>query len=94
MAAAGLVIFSGGADAQVRCPEGKTFTGACVNPGLANILRQTAIIFAQPKISYTAYPVLPSGDGGYRYPNQLNPDPAKPSPTGPTTPAGTVIIIF
>jgi hypothetical protein len=45
------------------------------------------IIFSQPKLSYTAYPVLPSSDGLYRYPNQLNPDPLKPSrTTGPGPP--------
>ena len=34
---------------------------------------QAAVIFSQPKISLTAYPVLPSADRLYRYPNQLNP---------------------
>ena len=45
-------------------------------------MREVAIIFSQPKISQTAFPVLPSGDRAYRYPNQLIPDPLKPSPIG------------
>jgi hypothetical protein len=44
-------------------------------------MRQTGIIFSQPKLSFTAYPVLPSSDWLYRYPNQLIPDPLKPAPT-------------
>jgi hypothetical protein len=65
---------------QVRCPEGQTASGECVSPGLAARLRTTAIIFAQPKISQTAYPVLPVDDWFYRYPNQVIPNPAKPVP--------------
>lgn len=80
-----LLLSSGVADAQVRCPEGKTASGECVNAGLAEAMRQAANIFAQPKISYTAYPVLPSDDASFRYPNQINPDQLKPSrTTGPT----------
>jgi hypothetical protein len=63
---------------QDQCREGRTMTGECVNPGLAESMRQTGIIFSQPKLSETAYPVLP-GDGWlYRYPNQLIPDPLPP----------------
>ena len=62
------------ASAQGPCAEGMTASGECVDPGLAAGARQTAIVFSQPKISYTAYPVLPNGDTSYRYPNQLNPD--------------------
>jgi hypothetical protein len=79
-----LLLSPGVADAQVRCLEGKTASGECVNVGLAATLRQIGIIFSQPKLSYTAYPVLPSDDASVRYPNQLNPDPLKPSlTTGP-----------
>ena len=75
------------ASAQVRCPEGKAFNGDCVNPALAEAIRKTAIIFAQPKLSQTAYPVLPADDRLYRYPNQLIPDPLRPSPfAGPPVP--------
>jgi hypothetical protein len=71
--------------AQTKCPEGRTAAGACVNPALAALMRQTAIIFSQPKISQTAYPVLPTEDRRYRYPNQLIPDRLKPAPTaGPS----------
>jgi hypothetical protein len=70
-----------------RCTEGRTTSGACVNSALAAELRQTAIIFSQPKISLTAYPVLPAQDAKYRYPNQLIPNPARPSPVaGPGVP--------
>lgn len=81
----GLLLSPGVADAQVRCLEGKTASGECVNAGLATAMRELGNIFVQPKISYTAYPVLPSSDSLYRYPNQLNPDQLKPSrTTGPT----------
>ncbi len=75
-----IALASGPAAAQVKCPEGKTATGECVNPRLAGVMRQTAVIFSQPKISQTAYPVLPIDDWFYRYPNSLIPDPAKPTP--------------
>jgi hypothetical protein len=73
--------------AQERCVEGKTASGTCVNALLGAAARQIAVIFSQPKISKTAYPVLPSGDRKYRYPNQLIPDPLRPAPCcGPPIP--------
>ena len=90
---AGLVFLSAVAGAQAPCPEGRTASGACVNPVLADTMRQTAIIFSQPKLSYTHYPVLPSTDASVRYPNQLNPDPLLPSATGTPLPPPIVIII-
>jgi hypothetical protein len=66
--------------AQQVCTEGKTASGVCVDPLLAATMRQIGIIFSQPKISRTAYPVLPSDDRRYRYPNQLNPDQFRPPP--------------
>ena len=68
--------------AQGACPDGRTGSGRCLNPGFAESQRQIGVIFSQPKISYTHYPVLPSLDRRFRYPNELNPDPLKPSPTG------------
>jgi hypothetical protein len=79
----GLLLFPSVASAQVKCPEGKTATGECVNPALAAAMRQTAIIFSQPKISQTAFPVLPADDLLYRYPHQLIPSPLKPAPAWP-----------
>ena len=76
--------------AQGTCPEGRTASGQCVNAGLADSMRLGAVIYSQPKISYSQYPILPSQDWNSRYPNQLNPDPLKPSPTG--TPAPIVVI--
>jgi hypothetical protein len=70
------------AQAQSACPDGRTASGQCINPLFADAMRQTAIIFSQPKISYTHYPVLPSLDWKYRYPNTLNPNPQLPSATG------------
>lgn len=74
--------WSDAAGAQEHCAEGRTSVGQCVNAALAENARLSAIIFAQPKISLTAFPVLPSGDANYRYPNQLIPDPLKASATG------------
>ena len=68
--------------AQDACPEGRTFGGECVNAGLAEAQRQAAVIYAHPKLSQTAFPVLPSDDRDYRYPNALIPDPLTPSVTG------------
>src|SRR5690348_14080532 len=48
-----------------RCPEGRTASGECVDPGVAASNRATSIVFAQPKISYTAPPYLPIEDRGY-----------------------------
>ena len=76
----------GAASAQSKCPEGRTATGQCVNPGLADSMRQAAVIYSQPKLSYTHYPVLPSLDWVFRYPNQLNPDPSPPSAMGARPP--------
>jgi len=50
---------------------------------MAKSALQAAVIFSQPKISFTAYPVLPSADRLYRYPNQLIPDQLPVTPIGP-----------
>jgi hypothetical protein len=76
------------ASAQVRCDGGRTANGECVNREMMSSARQSAVIFSQPKISHTAFPVLPSLDNLYRYPHQLIPDQLPPTPTG--TP-GTII---
>lgn len=72
----------GAALSQARCTEGRLPSGECVNPLLADTMRQLSIVFAQPKISQTAFPILPSGDSIFRYPNSLIPDPLKPSSSG------------
>jgi len=82
LAASLLALAPVAADAQDKCPEGKTASGQCVNPAFAQSMRQAALIFAQPKISYTSFPVLPVDDWTYRYPHQLIPDPLRPSATG------------
>src|SRR6266581_4260148 len=61
-AASWSLLLPSAAKAEVKCPEGKTAAGDCVNPALAAAMRQTAIIFSQPKISQTAFPILPAQD--------------------------------
>lgn len=91
--ATGCSLLSVAAMAQDTCAEGRMASGQCVDPLLAESMRQMAVIFSQPKLSYTHYPVLPSLDWTYRYPNELNPNPLTPSQIGPTSPTGTIIII-
>jgi hypothetical protein len=86
MASFSLVFLAGAAAAQTTCTEGRQSNSDCVNPGLAASNRQTARIFSQPKISKTAFPVLPGDDRRFRYPNQLIPDQSKPSPAFSTSP--------
>jgi hypothetical protein len=80
LAAIGFMPFA--ANAQNACPEGRTSSGQCVNPNLADAMRQAAVIYSQPKLSFTHYPILPSLDWTYRYPNQLNPNQLNPSAVG------------
>ena len=83
---AGSVLVSAAATAQTTCPAGRAANGACVNPSLADSMTLNAVITSQPKLSYTAYPILPSFDWDLRYPNQLNPNPLPPSSTGTPIP--------
>jgi hypothetical protein len=76
------VCLPGAAAAQQNCPEGVAANGECVNAATNSLMRQTGIIFSQPKISYTAYPVLPGLDLLYRYPYQLNPPQQQPAGRG------------
>jgi hypothetical protein len=71
------------AQAQVGCAMGKAVSGDCVNEAMAKSALRSAVIFSQPKISFTAYPVLPSADRLYRYPNQLMPNQLRTTPRGP-----------
>jgi hypothetical protein len=77
--------------AQATCPDGRTSAGQCVNGSLADSMRQASVIYSQPKLSYTHYPILPVLDWIFRYPNQLNPNPQPPSAlnTYPLTPPPT-----
>jgi hypothetical protein len=84
--AGGIALAPAAATAQGKCPEGRTASGECVNPGLAATARLTATIFSQPKISKTAFPILPFDDRVYRYPNQLIPDPLKAAPAFSVSP--------
>ena len=77
---AALISLSAQALAQEKCPEGRAFSGKCANPALSAGVRQNSIIYSQPKISETAFPILPEGDFQYRYPHSLIPNPLKPAP--------------
>ena len=50
------------------CPEGKTFTGTCVNVQLSQDLRKRIVVFTQPKISKTAPIFLPRRDRDFLLP--------------------------
>ena len=60
-----MTVLAAGAVALPRCPEGRTLSGECVNPVLAQVQRHQAIIYAQPRISMTAPLTLPSEDNFY-----------------------------
>lgn len=91
-----IAIWPGEADAQTRCSEGRTASGQCVNEALASAARQTAVIQSQWRLSSTAYPVLPSADYRYRYPNDLNPPSPQVSAIGtlvpPSPPSPTPVV--
>jgi hypothetical protein len=71
---------------QASCTAGVAANGECVDLTIGNSAIQSAVILTQPKISSTAYPILPAGDLNYRYPNQLNPNQQPPSSTGTPIP--------
>lgn len=56
------------AAAQAKCPAGRTLAGTCANAAQMDDLRLTTIILAQPKISFSAPPLLPQQDGDYSVP--------------------------
>jgi uncharacterized membrane protein YgcG len=77
------------ASAQTICAAGRAANGQCVNAAMATAAITTAVVFSQPKISFTAYPVLPASDRLYRWPHQLNPNQLVPTRVGPgPRPAG------
>ena len=51
--------------AQARCPDARTASGECVNPGVTKALRNQSIAYTQQNLSYTAPPRLPSDDYNY-----------------------------
>jgi anti-sigma factor RsiW len=53
------------AHAQVRCPEGRTASGECVNRALAQAVRKQAVVLTQAKLSCVASPVMPHQDRDY-----------------------------
>jgi hypothetical protein len=83
LVASSFAVLPASAFAQVRCIAGVATNGDCANASLSALARRTAVIFSQPKISQTAFPVLPFADRLYRYPHQLNPNPQPQTPVGP-----------
>ena len=59
------LLLAGPASAEVRCFEGRTASGECVNAGLAQVMRQIGIVRVQPKITLNAPINLPSEDSFY-----------------------------
>lgn len=53
-------LVAGQAFAQTKCPEGQTASGACANSSLAKSMRQRAVVFTQPKLSFTGGPATQS----------------------------------
>jgi len=90
----GAAILAVPAQAQSPCPEGRTVSGECVNAALAASTRQLVVVFSQPKISYTAFPILPNDDMMYRYPHQLIPNPLDLSSGSPAGRGGGGIFFF
>jgi hypothetical protein len=58
-------LLAGSASAEIRCFEGRTASGECVNAGLAQVMRHTGIVRVQPKITLNAPLNLPSEDSFY-----------------------------
>jgi hypothetical protein len=79
--AATCAVLPGTSFAQGTCPAGRTGHGQCANAEFTTGMTRGAVITSQPKLSATHYPVLPAIDWIFRYPNQINPDPAKPAAT-------------
>lgn len=48
--------------ARAPCPEGRTASGECVDPVLADMNAQRGMAFTQSNLSYTAPPFLPNAD--------------------------------
>ncbi len=69
---AAFVLCAQTAFAQSVCPDGRAFDGSCVKAGLGLSVQQNVLVFAQPKISYTAPPMLPSDDAAYGVPRDAN----------------------
>jgi hypothetical protein len=56
----------------VRCPEGRTLAGACVDPALAALARDRAINLVNRKLSASNARNLPAQDVIYRDPAWLS----------------------
>lgn len=69
--------------AQAACAFGHAANGDCVNETMATAAITAAVIFSQPKISFSAYPILPQRDLLLRYPHELNPTQFPPTRVGP-----------
>lgn len=68
LGAVGLLAATSDGKSQAACSEGRTASGRCVKPDLAQSMRKSAIIETQAKLSYTSPPLLPSEDRDYYVP--------------------------
>jgi hypothetical protein len=71
LSAALLLLPIAGAGGQTVCPEGRTLSGKCVKPDLAQSMRKSTILNTQPKLSYTSPPLLPSEESDYYTPRDF-----------------------
>ena len=46
--------------ASLKCPWGKTSTGTCVNPVLAQMTQRATLVFTQLQINHNFSPYLPA----------------------------------
>lgn len=68
---AAMLVTVASASAEKRCTEGRTASGACVNPHLARLMRHQSIVMTQPKLSFTAPLVMPDDDETVLPPRQI-----------------------
>ncbi|QCK87887.1 hypothetical protein E8L99_20080 [Phreatobacter aquaticus] len=54
--------------AATPCPEGRTFSGACVRPDLSSDMRLHILSATQPKLSVSSPALLPSQDSQFAQP--------------------------
>ena len=91
LATAAIASLPNAAFAQAKCPGGVAANGDCVDEALAIAAIQAAVIFSQPKISLSAYPIRPQADLRFRYPNQLIPNQLPRTRIGTAPPPPPVI---
>jgi hypothetical protein len=59
---AALIALVSSSGAHAACPAGKTFTGTCVDPGVATSAQANVKFYTQARLSRSAPPIRPSTD--------------------------------